>query len=210
MTLNVIGIDITAFTVFGGAIFVGIGLGLQKIASNFIAGLFLLYEKAFEVGDILELSDGTTGTVKYTGARYTLIETFAGKDIIVPNEELFINRVTNWTHSHPRVRAEISIKVPYKYDIDQIKSLIEETALKSTNCLNDPKPICLIKDIDEGVTSYTLLCWIDVRRGFSLSESEIRVEVWKELKKSGIEIHLPQREVKISHVHNSASIIENK
>ena len=187
ITLKIIGIDITTLTVFGGAIFVGIGLGLQKIASNFIAGMFLLFEKSFEIGDILELSEGITGIVKTTNARYTLIESFSGKEIIVPNEELFVNRVMNWTHTHNKVRTEIIIKVPFKYDINHTQQIIENVILKSVSCLQIPKPCCLLKDVEQGIIFFVALCWIDVTRGFTASECKIRAEIWNELKSNNIE-----------------------
>ena len=98
--LDFVGIDLTTLTVFSGAVGIGLGFGLQKIASNFISGLILLMEKSIEEGDLIELSDGTFGYIRRASARYTLVETFDSKEILVPNEDLITSRVVNWTFSN--------------------------------------------------------------------------------------------------------------
>ena len=95
---------------------IGIGVGLQKITSNFISGLILLFEKSIENDDLVELADGTYGFIQYTGARYTLIETFEGKEIMIPNEDFITTHVTNWTFSNSKGRVEINIGVSYESD----------------------------------------------------------------------------------------------
>lgn len=93
--VDLLGINMTSFAVIGGVIGVGIGFGLQKITSNFISGLILLFEKSVEEGDLIELNDGTVGFVRNTGAYYTLVETCDSKDIMVPDEDFITNRATN-------------------------------------------------------------------------------------------------------------------
>ena len=95
---------------------IGIVVGLQKITSNFISGLILLFEKSIENDDLVELADGTYGFIQYTGARYTLIETFEGKEIMIPNEDFITTHVTNWTFSNSKGRVEINIGVSYESD----------------------------------------------------------------------------------------------
>ena len=103
--LKVFGVDMTTFAVVGGAVGVGIGFGLQKIASNFISGVILLLEKSVEVGDIVEIDNGSIyGTLTHFGGRYTLIETFDGREIMVPNEDFITGKVTNWTYNSNRGR----------------------------------------------------------------------------------------------------------
>ena len=109
--LDVLGIDLTALAIFSGAIGIGIGFGLQKITSNFISGLILLFEKSVEKDDLVELADGTYGFIRHTGARYTLVETFEGKEIMIPNEDFITNRVINWTFSNSKGRVEINISL---------------------------------------------------------------------------------------------------
>ncbi|MGA1055491.1 MAG: mechanosensitive ion channel family protein, partial [Pseudohongiellaceae bacterium] len=107
IALDFIGIDLTTLTIFSGALGIGLGFGLQKISSNFVSGLILLFEKSIEEGDLLELEDGTYGFIRKASARFTLIETFDGKEVLVPNEDLITSRVTNWTYSNPRWRVEV-------------------------------------------------------------------------------------------------------
>ena len=108
IALNILGIDLTAFAIFSGAIGIGIGFGLQKITSNFISGLILLFEKSIEKGDMVELSDGTYGLIQKTSARYTLLETFEGREMMIPNEDFIINRVTNWTFNNRKGRLDLN------------------------------------------------------------------------------------------------------
>lgn len=197
VTLKVLGIDFTTLTVVGGGIFLGIGLGLQKVATNFLTGLALLFDKSFEIGDVLELSDGTTGVVRHTSSRYTLIETTSGKDIMIPNDAFFIDKVINWTHSSKKIRTEILIKISYKHDFDKIRALILETAHKSEHCIKKPAPLCLVKDVADGVVTFALQFWIeDAVKGIAGPESELRAEVWKALKAKKIASPVHQREVR--------------
>ena len=117
-SLDLIGLDIMTFTVFSGAVGIGIGFGLQKVTSNFISGLILLFEKSIEQDDLIELNDGTYGFVQHTGARYTLIETFDGKEIMIPNEDFITNRVINWTYSNSNGRVDIELGVSYNSDLE--------------------------------------------------------------------------------------------
>ena len=107
--LDVLGIDLTALAVLGGGLGIGIGFGLQKIAGNFVSGLILLFEKSVEEGDLIELDNGIYGFARNTGARYTLVESFDSREIMVPNEDFITNRVVNWTYSNPQGRVEIPL-----------------------------------------------------------------------------------------------------
>lgn len=198
ITLKVLGVDLTTLTVIGGGAFIGLGFGLQKVAANFLTGFALLFEKSFEPGDVLELSDGTTGIVRHTGARYTLVETFGGKDVIVPNEEFFTNKVVNWTLSSSMIRVEVLFKIPYKYDLDEMRNLILEVAINSNNCLKNPIPVCLLKDVSDGMFVFALQFWIgNAYKGVSTPESELRMDVWRTLKQKGIESLAPQKDIRI-------------
>ena len=114
-TLDIAGVDLTTLTVFSGALGIGLGFGLQKISSNFISGIILLLEKSIEKDDLVEMSDGTLGFVRKASSRYTLIETFDGKEIMVPNEDFITNRVlqTGLTQPH-NGRVEVAIGVSYQ------------------------------------------------------------------------------------------------
>lgn len=105
IVLDLHGIDLSAFAFLGGAVGIGVGFGLQKITSNFLSGMILLFEQSIKEGDLIELGTGVCGLVKHTGARYTLVETFNGQEIMIPNDEFITNRVTNWTYSNNRGRV---------------------------------------------------------------------------------------------------------
>ncbi len=123
--LKTFSVDMTTFAVIGGAVGVGIGFGLQKIASNFISGIILLFEKSVEIGDIVEIDNANIyGTVKHFGGRYTLVEAVDGKEIMIPNEDFIIGKVTNWTYSNNRARVEINVGVAYGSDLEKVREIM--------------------------------------------------------------------------------------
>jgi small-conductance mechanosensitive channel len=187
--LDLLGVDITALTVFGGAIGVGLGFGLQKITSNFISGIILLLEKSTKIGDLIELSDGTTGIVTHTASRYTLLETGQGKEVLIPNEDFITQRMVNWTHSHRRGRAEITLTVTYQSDLDLTKKLILEAATEHPQCLTSPPPLCFLSTLGEIGAVFVLQFWLaDIMQGRDLPKSEILFSILNKFKQRGIEI----------------------
>lgn len=198
--LDLLGINMTSFAVVGGAIAVGIGFGLQKITSNFISGLILLFEKSVEEGDLIELNDGTVGFVRNTGARYTLIETFDNKDLMVPNEDFITNRVTNWTFKSTRARVDTRITVAYDSDLEFTRTLILETARAHARCSPDPEPQCHLDSYGENGFNFILYFWVsDVTLGRMDVKSDILRTLWGEFKTHKIVVPLPQRSVHISN-----------
>ncbi len=198
IALDIIGIDLTTLTVFSGALGIGLGFGLQKIASNFISGLILTFERSVETDDMVELTDGTVGNIRKTSARYTLIETFDGKEILVPNEDLITSRVTNWTFSNKRGRIEIALGVSYKADIEKAQALILEAAVSHPRCLKDPEPKCYLRNFGDSSVDFILHFWIDdVASGRWQPQSEVMFAIWHAFKKNDIEIPFPQRDVHI-------------
>ncbi len=203
--LNVFGVDMTAFTVIGGAIGVGVGFGLQKIASNFISGLILLFEKSIEIGDVIELDNGSIfGTIKLFSSRYTLIEGIDGKEIMVPNEDFITSKVTNWTHSNDHARIEINVGVSYGSDLEMVRDILKNCAQKHPLCLQDPAVECFITDFRDYDVKFVLFFWIgDITHGRSASKGEVMMNIYKEFKKHNIEIPFPRREV---YLHSSNKI----
>ena len=198
--LDILGIDLTAFAIFSGAIGIGIGFGLQRIASNFISGLILLFEKSVENNDLIELVDGTYGFVRYIGARYTLIETFQGKEIMIPNEDFIINRVTNWTYSNHNGRVEIVIGVSYDSDIEEVMGLILESAKEHPRCINNPQPVCYLREFADNSVNFLLLFWVaDVTLGRYEPQSDVMRTIWKRFKEHNITIPYPQRDLHIKN-----------
>ena len=125
---HALGINIAALAVLGGTIGIGIGFGLQKITSNFISGVILLFEKSIESGDLIELQGGVLGYVRQTFARYTLIETLDGKEVMVPNENFIINEVVNLSYSDASGRVEVLVGVSYDSDVELAREIMLEAA----------------------------------------------------------------------------------
>ena len=200
IALNILGIDLTAFAIFSGAIGIGIGFGLQKITSNFISGLILLFEKSIENGDMVELSDGTYGLIRKTSARYTLLETFEGREMMIPNEDFIINRVTNWTFNNRKGRLELNIGVAYESDIEKAMELILEAAREHPRCMDDPGPSCYLKEFGDSSVNFMLFFWVeDVSRGRYRAKSDVMMSVWKKFKEHNITIPFPQRDIYIKN-----------
>jgi small-conductance mechanosensitive channel len=198
IVMQILGVSLTALSVFGGALGVGLGFGLQKIASNFISGIILLFEKSVQVGDMIELTDGTVGTVHQTGARYTLIATLDGKEVLIPNEDFITQRMVNWTYSNKRARAEIKLGVSYDSDLDKAKELLVAAARAHPKCLNQPSPESFVTDFGESGINMILYFWVeDVIDGRMGPRSDIITTIHKTFKENGIEIPLPQREIHV-------------
>ncbi len=198
VALDFVGIDLTTLTVFSGAVGIGLGFGLQKIASNFISGLILLMEKSIEEGDLIELSDGTFGFVRRASARYTLVETFDSKEILVPNEDLITSRVVNWTFSNSSARVEFHVGVSYHSDIELARELMLEAARAHPRCAKTPEPACYLLAFGDSSVDFTLHFWVDdVTLGRWPPQSEVMFEIWRKFKANGIEIPFPQRDLHI-------------
>ncbi len=197
--LRVFGVDMTTFAVIGGAIGVGIGFGLQKIASNFISGIILLMEKSVEIGDIVELEGGNIyGTVTHFGGRYTLIEAMDGKEIMVPNEDFIISKVTNWTYNNNRGRIEIKVHISYGSDIKKAQEIILQCANEHPRCLKYPEAECFVDAFLDNSISVISYFWVsDVVRGRMGPKNDVMLKMLERFKENNIEIPSQQREVLI-------------
>jgi small-conductance mechanosensitive channel len=198
VSLDVVGIDLTALTVFGGALGIGIGFGLQKITSNFISGLILLFEKSVEIDDLIELQDGTYGFVRETGSRYTLIETFDTKEIMIPNEDFITSRVVNWTYTNSDGRIEIKVGVSYDSDIELARTLMLDAAAKHLRCAKNPPPACHLDEFGDSSVNFILYFWVeDVTLGRMEPKSDVMRAIWHSFAENNISIPFPQRDLHI-------------
>ena len=196
--LDVLEIDLTTLAVVGGAVGIGLGFGLQKITSNFISGIILLFERSIENDDLIELSDGTLGTIKHISARYTLIETPDGKEVMMPNEDFVTSRVINWTYSNTQGRVEIKIGVSYQSDLKLAHQLIIEAATEHPRCSATPEPECFLREFGDNSVNFLLFFWVDdVHQGRYLPQSEVMFSIWEKFKAHNIEIPFPQQDVHI-------------
>jgi small-conductance mechanosensitive channel len=190
-----VGIDLTAFTVFSGALGVGIGFGLQKIVSNIISGIILLTDRSIKPGDVIEIGEAY-GVVSSLGARYASVVTRDGVEYLIPNEDLIANTVINWSFSNRRVRRRLPIGVSYSCDVDQAMKLCIEAALETRRVLKDPPPNCLLVGFGDSSVDLELRFWIDdPEDGVANVSSLVLLAVWHKFKENGIEIPFPQRDV---------------
>lgn len=197
ITLNAMGVDLTALAVFGGALGVGVGLGLQKITANFVSGITLLIEKSIKLGDLIELGPHL-GWVRQMYMRYTLLETLDGREVLIPNEELASSRVTNWTYSSDRARIDITISVSYDSDPRLARKLILDAARAHPRFLKDPEPTCHLREFGDSALVFLLSFWIpDVREGRFGPQSDVMFAILEKFKEHGIEIPYPQRVVRV-------------
>lgn len=159
--LDILGVSLTSLAVLGGALSIGIGFGLKKITSNFFSGLMLLFEKTIKDDDIIQLSDGTIGIVKHTNIRYTLIETYDSREIIIPNEDIIAQKIINFTYSDRVSRIQVDVNVNYGSDLIKTRELLLETVNEHPRCLHNPAPECYLDKYDSDFISFTLYFWID-------------------------------------------------
>jgi small-conductance mechanosensitive channel len=196
IALNILGIDLMALSVFSGAIGIGVGFGLQKIVANFISGLIILFEGSFKVGDIVEFGDDVYGRIKDTASRFTLVEKFDGKEILIPNEELITNRVINATFSNNLGRGSLYITVPYESDIDKAYNILLECAHASPDSLDNPEPSCFAREFGDSGVKFLILFWVqDIQKGLYKCQSDIIFSILRRFKEEGIP--LPYRKIDV-------------
>lgn len=197
LTLDLLGIDLTAFAVFGGALGVGLGLGLQKVTANFISGIILLVEKSVKNGDLVDLGSGISGIVRHTGTRYTLIDTGDGREIMVPNDDFITNQVTNWTYSSKGVQINIRVSVAYGADIELAQKLLLAAA-GAHPCCSHSRPIsCFLQEFASEGMSFSLNFWIEdvICDGRLKPRSEVMLAIVRAFRENSIEMVAPHREV---------------
>lgn len=188
ISLHLMGIDITALAVFSGAIGIGIGIGLQKIASNFLSGIILLFEQAIRENDVIETSTGIFGTVKRIAARYVLVETPDGKEVIIPNEDFITNHITNFTFSNTKMRVESIIPISEESDLEKAIAIAIKASEKSESVMKDEKIKCEVKDFVYGGVHLRLCFWVENLSESLKIKSDILRTIWKEFRKHGIKV----------------------
>lgn len=198
ITLGAVGVDLTALAVFGGALGVGIGLGLQKITSNFVSGVTILLEKSVKIGDLVEVGVNT-GWVRQLHMRYVLIETSDGREVLIPNEELVSQRVTNWTYSNEHARIDVRVVIAYASDAVRAQALMLEAAKTHPLCLKTPEPLCWLREFGDKGLVFLLTFWIpDVKEGRYTPQSEVMYAILEKFRSNGIDIpHDPPAPVAI-------------
>ncbi len=206
--LKIVGIDLTAFAVFGGAIGVGLGFGLQKIFANLVSGFILLLDKSIKPGDVIAIDD-YYGKVDSLGARYVSVLTRDGIEHLIPNEELITTRVENWSYSHNLLRLRKTIGVHYKSDVRKAIALCLEAADETPRILKEPAAVCHLQEFADSSVNLEIRFWIDdPMNGRANVVSALQLSIWEKFHEHGIEIPYPQRDLHLRSTQLSSSTEE--
>jgi small-conductance mechanosensitive channel len=193
--LSAVGVDLTALSVLGGALGVGLGFGLQKLAANYVSGFVILAERSLRIGDTVRV-DGFEGTVMDIKTRYTLIRSLTGRESIVPNEKLITERIENLSLADPRILLTSDITVGYESDVEQVQKILVDAATASERVLTDPAPSARLARFGADGLEFSLLFWIaDPANGQLNVRSEINLRILNAFRAAGIDIPYPQRVV---------------
>jgi small-conductance mechanosensitive channel len=202
LALSAAGVDLTAFSVLGGAVGVGIGFGLQKLASNYVSGFVILAERSVRIGDTVRV-EGFEGIVADIKTRYTLIRAADGRASIVPNEKLITERVENLSLADPRMLLTSDVSVGYDSDPQQVQDLLIEAAAGTQRVLADPAPSCRLVNFGADGLEFRILYWIDDPQNGQLNvRSDVNLRVLRALRQANIDIPYPQR---VLHVAQPAT-----
>jgi small-conductance mechanosensitive channel len=198
LALNLVGIDLTALAVFGGAVGVGLGFGLQRIASNFISGFIVLFDRSIRPGDVISI-DNTFGWVQELHARYVVVKDRDGVERLIPNETLITTEVINWSYTDTNVRLKLPVSISYNDDPPAAMALLLEAAKASPRVLPDPAPATRLMNFGDSGIELELRVWIkDPQEGLASVRSDINLAIWRLFKEAGITIPYPQRDL---HIH---------
>ena len=193
VALSVVGIDLTALSVLGGAIGVGIGLGLQKLAANYVSGFVMLAERSVRIGDSVRV-DNFEGVVTDINARYSVVRALTGRESIVPNEMFIINRVENLSLSDRHVWQSTVLQVAYDSDVERVAQLLEQATLSQTRVLREPPPHAALSAFAADGLEFTVGYWIaDPENGQLNLRSEVNLAILKTLRASSVRMPPPQR-----------------
>jgi small-conductance mechanosensitive channel len=204
LLLQVMGVNLTALAVFGGAVGVGLGFGLQAIASNFISGIIIHLDRSVAVDDYIQLEDGRTGIVRELNMRSTTLETFDGKDVMVPNEKFIVETFTNWTHKNKKQRYRVDFSVAYRSNIRELVEIIKRVVATHPQVLAgaavpiEERPDCEIDSFGDSGINMFVEFWMDgIDDGRNRVGGDLRLMILEALQEHGFEIPFPQRELRV-------------
>jgi len=200
--IDMLQIDLTAFAVFGGALGLAVGFGLQKTVGNLIAGIILLMDRSIKPGDVIVVGD-SFGWVNKIGVRAVSVVTRDGKEHLIPNENLMTQEVENWSYSDRNVRVRIPVGVSYDCDLKLAQELMLKAASESPRVLDSPKPNVWLSGYGDSSVDHEILAWIsDPESGVGNVKSDVLNRLWWMFKENGIEIPFPQRDL---HIRSSVT-----
>ncbi|QDQ27354.1 mechanosensitive ion channel [Chitinimonas arctica] len=198
IALPLVGIDLTVLSVFGGALGVGLGFGLQKVASNYVSGFIILLDGSIRIGDIVVI-DNRQGTISSITSRYVLLQLGDGTEAIIPNETLITSTVLNLSHSNKLIRVVMPFLVAYGANLDLVSSLLLAAAAEEERILKDPAPAFFLKQFGDKGIELELAFWIgDPDQGTGSLRSTLNMQIWRAFSQHGIEIPNPRQEI---HLH---------
>ena len=199
VTLPMLGIDLTVLSVFGGALGVGLGFGLQKIASNYLSGFILLLDRSIRLGDMIT-ADGHYGAVTRITTRYVVVRSLTGVEAIIPNDTLVTTTVLNHSYSDRNVRQAVRVQVAYGTDVPAALKLLAEAAKRHSRVRDEPAPEAFVVNFADSGVELELGFWIsDPEKGTLGVRSAVSVAMLEEFRAHGIQIPFPQREVRLLH-----------
>ena len=200
------GIDLNSFALLAGALGVGIGFGLQDIVKNFISGLIIIFERPIQVGDAVQVEE-LSGKVKQIGIRSSIVKTWEGAEVIVPNGNLISNKLINWTLSDQRRRIDIKVGVAYGSDVDLVKETLLKCAQENEKLLTSPAPYVLFDEFGDSSLDFELRCWTSDLASWVEIRSDMRSAIDKAFREKNIEIPFPQRDL---HIKSTVNLAETK
>ena len=211
--IDVLGIDLTALTVFSGAFGLAIGFGLQKTFGNLIAGIILLMDKSIKPGDVIAITDqagnSTFGQIRRIGIRAVSLTTRDQKEYLIPNENLMVTQVENWSYSSKNVRIQVPVGVSYNADIVKAEELMLEAARSVKRVLAAPPPTAWLEGYGDSSVNFIIHCWItDPEEGVGNVRSEVLKKLWHLFQEHGIEIPFPQRDINLRTNESFRELIE--
>lgn len=197
IALDTVGIDLTTLAVFGGAFGVGLGFGLQRIASNFISGFILLFDRSIKPGDVISVGS-RLGWVVALHARYIVVRDRDGVETLIPNENLITSEVTNWSYTDRHVRIKIPVQISYDDDPEEAMQLIIDAAMVNDRILKDPAPQARLLEFGDNGINLELRIWLDdPEQGVGSVKSDVNLAIWRSFKEHGVTIPFPQRDVRL-------------
>jgi small-conductance mechanosensitive channel len=200
ITLNLLGIDLKSLAIVGGAVGIGIGLGLQKIAANFISGIIILFEQHVKVGHLVEVpGGGNPGWIRHLGTRAAVLDTGDGKEILIPNEELLTKSLIDWTSRDRKIRIDLSVKVSFESDLELAKKIMLEAILNHPSCSKTSPPSCFLQKFTDNGAQFLLQYWIDDFTAGSMDmQNDVLFTIWKYFSKENIKFPTPLSNFNVS------------
>jgi small-conductance mechanosensitive channel len=200
LSLNAVGIDLSALAVFGGALGVGLGFGLQRIASNFISGFILVFDRSIRPGDVISINQ-KFGWVQELRARYIVVRDRDGVETLIPNENLITTEVINWSYSDKQVRIKLPVQISYEDDPEAAMAILAQVAQGASRVLQNPPPAARLMGFGDSGIDLELRAWIrDPQQGVNNVRSELNMGIWKGFKAAGITIPYPQQDLHVKHL----------